>query len=535
MTSAPGTLRRVALSVALLGGAGALVPFATGSSAAVVEPAAVPRAVCAAGSLPETGRQGRVEPADRKDGRAAKGYRCNATPIGRYGSEGGFKTLRYVDAAGHECAYFDVPYTSAQPGVRVLDMAQPTRPRLTARLTTPAMLSPHESLDLNQRRGLLVAVMGTAATAPGIFDVYDVKKDCRHPVLLSSTPTGIAGHEGGMSPDGRTFFATSALTSTLVAIDLDDPKAPKPVYVGAQFVHGVSVSDDGSRAYLSLFPPGVLAPRGAPRDLLPPAGLRVLDIRQIRDRAPVPQAPELSTTTWPTVSFPQNSVPLTVGGHPYLLEFDEFSDFTSRVAGAVRILDVAGAPKVVSDIRLEANRSTHNAEQQDDPGADATLGGYAAHYCAAPSRTDPGIVACSFILSGMRVFDVRDPLHPKEVAYESPPQPGTTTAASVSAPAFVPARREVWYTDGTGGFRVVRLTAAAWPTARGAAAPVRPAAAPAAAPAASPSTAPRTSPAPARPATAAGTLAATGPALPLGLGVLLAGLALVVRRRTATA
>ncbi|MCW2608254.1 MAG: hypothetical protein JWO60_2947 [Frankiales bacterium] len=531
MPAIPGAARRTVVALALTGLAAAAFPLALSSTAQEVEPPATPQASCAPGSLPETGRQGRVPPADRASGRSARGYTCNATPIGSFGSAGGFKTHRYVDAAGHECAYFDVPSSSAQPGVRVLDLADPTKPRLTARLTTPAMNSPHESLDLNQARGLLVAVMGNAATAPGVFDVYDVKTDCRAPRLLSSTPVGVVGHEGGMSPDGLTFFATSAITSTIVAIGLEDPTAPKPLHVGAHFTHGVSVSEDGRRAYLSLFPPSVLAPRGTARDLLPPAGLRILDIGQIKDRVAVPQVPTVSDTTWPTVSFPQNSVPLRIGGKRYLLEFDEFSDVASRIAGAVRIIDLTDekAPRVVSDLRLEANQSEHLDEQADDPGAGAALGGYTAHYCAAPSRVDPGIVACSFILSGLRVFDVRDPLRPREVAYDSPPQPGDTVAAAVSAPAFVPERREVWYTDGSAGFRVVRLNAAAWPRSA-AAAPSRPSSAPG-----SVTPAPAGH-APAAPAPAPSALPATGttttPATLVALGsALLLGAALLRRRR----
>ncbi|MCW2621657.1 MAG: hypothetical protein JWL64_1259, partial [Frankiales bacterium] len=60
------------------------------------------------------------------------------------------------------------------------------------------------------------------------------------------------------------------------------------------------------------------------------------------------------------------------------------------------------------------------------------------------------------------MFDIRDPYKPREVAYDSPPQPGDTTVSAVSAPAFVPARQEIWYTDGNSGFRSVRLTNGAW-------------------------------------------------------------------------
>jgi hypothetical protein len=451
-------VRRALVPVVLTAVTAAAISFAATSDAADNEPPAVPRATCGPGSLPETGLQGRVPPADRASGRAAKGYRCNTTLVGHYGTGGGFKTLRYVDAAGHECAYFDAS------GVQVVDMTHPAKPVLVGPLTSPAMKSPHESLVLNQRRGLLVAVMGNAMAAPGVVDVYSVTKDCRHPEPLSSTPVGVAGHESGFSPDGMTFFATAAITRTIVAIGLEDPRNPSLLWVGSEFTHGVSISDDGTRAYLAQFPPSVLMPRSA-KDGAGPPGVRILDISQIKARALAPQVPVVADLTWSTVSFPQNSIPVAIKGKKYLVEFDEFSDFTDASTGAARIIDISNEhkPHVVSDLRLEVNQSRYDAELANDPGANAVLGGYASHYCAVPSREDPGIVACSFILSGLRVFDIRDPLRPREVAYDNPPQQGSTASSTVSAPTFVPERREIWYTDGVAGFRAIRLTPSAWP------------------------------------------------------------------------
>jgi hypothetical protein len=66
----------------------------------------------------------------------------------------------------------------------------------------------------------------------------------------------------------------------------------------------------------------------------------------------------------------------------------------------------------------------------------------------------------------LRVFDIRDPLHPKEMAYfNQPPTRGSASlfdgAWAMSSPSFVPERGEVWYTDGNSGFYVVHLTN--WP------------------------------------------------------------------------
>ena len=59
-------------------------------------------AVCDGASKPEPDVQGRV-PA----GSAAEGLWCNVSVVSHFGVNGGFKVQRYVDAAGHECAYYD--------------------------------------------------------------------------------------------------------------------------------------------------------------------------------------------------------------------------------------------------------------------------------------------------------------------------------------------------------------------------------------------------------------------------------------------
>jgi len=200
--------------------------------------AATPDIACDKGSMPESS-QGRVPAADYSNGRAAKGYYCNAREISNVGMTGGYRVERYVDKAGHECAFFDstllfpkdMPDQGAEgPGVYVLDMSNPKHPVITTTLTTPAMLSPHESLRLNQKRGLLVADMGYPTWNPGFVDVYDVSQDCRKPALQASSPMGILGHEGGFAPDGNTFYVASLYGHSIAAVDLTNPKVPTLVW-----------------------------------------------------------------------------------------------------------------------------------------------------------------------------------------------------------------------------------------------------------------------------------------------------------------
>ena len=49
--------------------------------------------------------------------------------------------------------------------------------------------------------------------------------------------------------------------------------------------------------------------------------------------------------------------------------------------------------------------------------------GYAGHYCSVPKRRAPNLVGCSMILSGLRVFDIRDVRNPKEVGLLQPAAP----------------------------------------------------------------------------------------------------------------
>ena len=433
---------------------------------------ATPRAKCGPGSLPETGRQGRVPLAEFESGRAAEGYTCNAEQVGHYGTAGGFQVHRYVDSSGRECAYYDSTLlfpvdklaTASEPGVFVLDMSDPANPVRTAFLPTFASSTPHESLRLNAERGLLAAVGGSPVTHLGIVDVYDVSGDCRNPVLRSTSPLGFLGHESGMSPDGNTFWVAATSQPHVIALDITNPDLPTVLWQSSDYTsHGMNLSDDGNRLYVTDMDRN---------------GVTILDVSEIQARTPDPQVREVSSLTWPEASIPQNSIPVTIKGRKYLVEVDEYSrNVTSydpmSPVGAARIIDIEDEtkPRVVSDLRLEVNQpEARRDDQKDDPGAQHGVQGYAGHYCSVPQREEPGIVACSFILSGLRVFDIRNPEKPREIAYFNQPAPlGLPLkegAYAMSAPAFAPERNEIWYSDGNSGFYSVRLTNGAWPKQR---------------------------------------------------------------------
>ena len=452
-----------------------------GVSAATAAPLAepplepTPQGACGPGSNPETDLQGRVPAEDHASGRAAEGYWCNAELVGSItdglpiGTEGGFKVHRYVDDAGNECAYYDSTllfgtetldlFSIDDPtdlpgvlddlenrrlGVHVVDMAVPTAPVIVDSLVTPAMLSPHESLVLSEERGLLMATLGNPGFNLGQLDIYDVSDDCRSPQLLSSTPSGLFGHESGISPDGLTFYSASPGTSTLVPVDISDPLVPvvlPPYQINS---HGLSVSADGTRAYIASLD-----------------GLDILDTSAVQARDPFPQIEPISSLDWDSRSIPQNAIPITIDDHPYVVEIDEFG--SGSEVGAARIIDVADEeqPFVLSNLRLEVHQPENFDVIADDVGNQNAIQGYAGHYCSVPTAVDPQIVACSMIMSGLRVFSIVDPANPVEIAYYNSPSDDSSFLGgnyAMSAPAFAPERDEIWYSDGFTGFHVVRLT-----------------------------------------------------------------------------
>jgi hypothetical protein len=258
----------------------------------------VPRALCQPGSRPLSGVQGRVPAAAIYSPAAASGWTCNLVPVSHHVTPGGFRVWRYVDPQGHECAVYDTSIVSPvnavslaagpSPGVEVLDMSDPAHPVHTATLTSLPMLFPHESLNLNPRRGLLAADMGNGSTLPGLMSIYDVVGDCRHPVLDSTFPAARFGHESGFSPDGRTFWIGSGAPG-IAAVDVTDPARPHTICEGNVYAHGLSVSDDGNRLY----------------DSDPINGnLVVLDVSQVQRRTPHPVVREVSRLTWNPVSIP---------------------------------------------------------------------------------------------------------------------------------------------------------------------------------------------------------------------------------------
>src|SRR3546814_1200930 len=67
-------------------------------------------------------------------------------------------------------------------------------------------------------------------------------------------------------------------------------------------------------------------------------------------------------------------------------------------------------------IQLKENAKLRTADTVGDGAF-----GYESHYCAVDRSADPTALACGYFQSGVRVFNVVDPLQPYEIAYYNPP------------------------------------------------------------------------------------------------------------------
>ena len=137
-------------------------------------------------------------------------------------------------------------------------------------------------------------------------------------------------------------------------------------------------------------------------------------------------------------------VPVKINGHLYIISSDEaggaggvggWPAACARGASAFgypQIIDIGDEtnPKIIAGIRLE-NDLPSNCEAlfletpSDAPGtapgtnlpANSGTTNYGEERCVADRPDNTTLIACSRANAGLRVYDVRDPLHAREIAY----------------------------------------------------------------------------------------------------------------------
>ena len=445
----------------------------------------VPKAVCSPEDRTETGLQGQVSNADRVSGRSLMGYNCNLDLVGQYAGEGASWQMAWFG----DCAYYDTAKTvgistndtpagqrvgQVNPGVAVIDASDRTNPVATAFLATEAMLDPWESLKVHEQRGLIAAVDGAGSGGSNVFDIYDLSGDCRQPELLFSGSVGQAvGHAGNFSPDGRFYYGSDTGVG-IRAIDISNPS--EPALVAESFpisTHVLSISADGNRTYQAVVGLG----EG------PDNGLAILDVSEIQAGVANPTVRVVKEFYWEDGAAAQMTQKVAIDGHPYLLFVDEgvsgataatFCNQGLPPYAFARLIDIADEtnPRIVSKLMLETHDPANCAITTADEKA---LFNYDSHYCTVDDIDNATMVACSYFMSGLRVFDIRDPYLPREIAYYNPPaRPGYqagsnynstgscgTTDWASSHPRFRLDRGEhgeIWFTSQCNGFQIVEFT-----------------------------------------------------------------------------
>jgi hypothetical protein len=132
--------------------------------------------------------------------------------------------------------------------------------------------------------------------------------------------------------------------------------------------------------------------------------------------------------------------PFFARGRHYLVSSDEsggaggaggLSAACARGAAAFgypNIIDITDEtnPRIVQKLRLQVSDPANCHLLLNDP-ADTGSGipAYNQERCSTNRHDNPTMLACGFQNAGLRVFDIHDLRHPKEIAYYKPPAPRT--------------------------------------------------------------------------------------------------------------
>jgi hypothetical protein len=188
---------------------------------------------------------------------------------------------------------------------------------------------------------------------------------------------------------------------------------------------------------------------------LPPTnGLFIYDVSEIQARKPNPQAKLISNLMFRDGGVSQHTIPITINKRRYLVHVDEggaargdraqADNLVVCAAGLIpfplaRIIDITDDtnPKLVSKLMTEVHDPANCDKVNPDLVGNSSFS-YGSHYCSVDSRIQATTLACSYFWSGIRIFDIRDPIRPREIAYYNPPatnsvSPGSSHAAQRAA------------------------------------------------------------------------------------------------------
>ncbi len=409
-------------------------------SASVALAGSVRQAKCGPRDHTESGLQGQTTPQERSSGDSERAYNCNLELVSQFRGEGAVS--QNGPAYFNQCAYFATNDNSQQQhlGVVVVDVSDPAHPQASTYLDdTPAMLNPHETLRAHVGRKLLAAAQNNGPN----FALYDLSTDCLHPSRTASiTLPGSQAHMGNFAQDGLTYYVgqnNRGIGGFLYVVALDDPLNPQELspwqFLGDGRPHGMWTNAAGTRLYAGQ--PGLFGNTGSS---IGPDGLVIDDVSDYQLRRPNPQIRIVSKVFWQDQGQAEDMYPIHVHGRTYIVSTDE-SGGAGGVGGLPaacargaspfgypNIIDITNEknPKIVANLQLEVSEAANcNLLVNDPPDTGAGAPEYSVERCVANRADNPTMLACTFHNAGLRVFDIRDLFHAKEIAYYKPPAPRT--------------------------------------------------------------------------------------------------------------
>lgn len=228
-------------------------------------------------------------------------------------------------------------------------------------------------------------------------------------------------------------------------------------------------------------------------NVIPNNGLIVADVSDIQARKANPQVRVISKLLWKDGAAAQHTINVKIGGKPYIIFVDEGGSGGNTPAGwqaacdaglpawpFARIIDISDEtkPTIVSRLMLEIHAAKSCAMVMPDLVGLSSFT-YGSHYCSVDNRQNATTLACGYFNSGIRVFDIRNPIRPKEIAYYNPA--GTMTPSSgfnhftlgqwraggpdwCSAQVHLDASRgTLWTTCQDNGLLMLKFTNGVWP------------------------------------------------------------------------
>jgi hypothetical protein len=517
-------------------------PHSYGGNSHPVSPIVGPvatKAACDKDDRPESGVQGDTPLADRFTPGVPRAFNCNLNLVGQARGDGAALGMVITD----RCIYYsqqvaaNLPVVLEHSGLVVVDAADPKNPQIVNYLDLPGTIGSDQSFAVSHE--MMITTSDYEEKSGQIFvnqsgqtlDIFDIS-DCTHPVLkFSGVIPHFAFHTGEFSADGKTFWTGSGpdrAVGAVSALDVSEPSHPRliaqwhPDDPRLDYLHHVTVSDDGNTAYVvagsvtsGLRSQTSKALSWKDLDKQPPQGVVLLDVSEVQARKPDPKIKMISSLFWNDVQVPQYVFPMTIKGHHYLWYNDlmgALSSFNVAEAGRtlgsgptslkgfndpeasspvacktyptrppfgyVSILDIdnPAKPARVSGVRLEVDQPRYCALTAVEP----RLRGYLPMWCSVDNNQDAQMMACAYGESGIRVFDIRDVKHPREIAYYKPAASGSAvrkasnfqafldksgtlqgsyhSADMTASVSFAKGGKEIWFTSIDGGAQILRFS-----------------------------------------------------------------------------